>query len=305
MMKTQTNSKSPQKKVFFIGFWPDYAEQFFDIGQVRSIKVEVINLKKGKYRGNLLARWFKRVKQYQRKILIHELIRKHPESNFFFQGKAKLTRILVDIPIDFQAAIICRNIVDNETLMNDIAILKEKGVAIWSFDEGDCKTYSLKHYSQFVRKIPLKNIPTPAIDLLFVGRNKGRKSIVDELNTSLSAAGFKVYVKFTGGGVKLIPYQEYLSLIANSKCLLDITQEGQNGLTLRPIEAAIYGKKLITTNSTITKTALYNSNNVLILTDTTTTDEIAVFLNSPHEPIAAEALYEYSPEYFVTNLLNK
>lgn len=302
-MNIQSDSQVQRKTVFFIGFWPDYAEQFYDIGQVRNTRVEVINLKKGKYRGNLLARLSRRLRRYQRKQLIHELIRTHPGSSFFFQGKAKLTRLLVDIPIDFHAAVICRNIVDKETLMNDIATLKAKGVAIWSFDEGNCKSYSLKHYSQFVRKFPLQHTPVPAIDLLFVGRDKGRKSIVDELQASLSAAGFTVYIKFTGGGVKLIPYQDYLSLLANSKCLLDITQEGQNGLTLRPIEAAIYGKKLITTNASIKNTALYNANNVLILTAATTTDEIAGFLNSPPEPIAAEDLYEYSPEYFVTRLL--
>jgi hypothetical protein len=213
---------------------------------------------------------------------------------------------LIEIPINFQAAIICRNIVArNNNLKHGIAALKEKGIAIWSFDEADCKTYTLKHYSQFVRKFPLQNIPTPAIDLLFVGRNKGRKSIVEQLYASLSDAGFKVYARVTGGdGIKLISYQEYLSLVADSKCLLDITQEGQDGLSLRPIEAALYGKKVMTTNAAVRKTALYNANNVLVLTEATTTSEIALFLNSAPEPVSAEALYEYSPENFVAHLLN-
>lgn len=304
MMNTQANSKSPRKKAFFIGFWPDYDEQSIDIGMVGSTRVIVINLKKSEYSGNILARWSKKARLYQLKRMIQKLTRKHPDSIFFFQGKASLTRILIDIPINFQASIICRNLVaKNENLMHGIAGLKEKGVAIWSFDEGDCKTYSLKHYSQFVRKFTRQNIPPPAIDLLFVGRNKGRKSMVDKLDASLSAAGFTVYTRVTGNGTRLITYQEYLSLLAQSKCLLDITQDGQNGLTLRPIEAAIYGKKIITTSDAVKNTALYNSNNVLVLTDATTTSEIALFLNTDYKPIAAEALYEYSPEYFVTRLL--
>jgi len=305
-MKTQNSLEMSQKKVFLIGFWPDYDVQFLDIGQVGSIAVKVINLKESRYHGNLLARWFKRARHYQLKKLILSLIGKHPGSSFFFQGKINLTRILNEIPIDFQAAIICRNIVArNENLRNSIAGLQEKGITIWSFDEADCKSYALKQYSQFVRKFPLPDIPNPAIDLLFVGRNKGRKAMVDKLNAALSAAGFNVYTRITGSdGIKLISYQEYLSLVANSKCLLDVTQDGQNGLSLRPIEAALYGKKIITTNAAVKKTALYNANNVLLLNDATTTDAIARFLKTAPEPVAAETLYEYSPEQFLTRLLD-
>ena len=306
LMKTQNGSEMPQKKVFLIGYWADYDVQFLDIGKVGSIAVEVINLKESKYHGNILARWFKRARHHQLKKLILILIATHPGSSFFFQGKANLTHILNEIPIDFQAAIICRNIVArNENLTNSIAGLKEKGIAIWSFDEADCKTYALKQYSQFVRKFPLHDIPNPAIDLLFVGRNKGRKAMVDKLTAALSAAGFRVYTRITGSdGIKLISYQEYLSLLANSRCLLDVTQDGQNGLTLRPVEAALYGKKIITTNAAVMKTALYNANNVLVLTDTTTTDEIARFLKTAPEPVAAETLYEYSPQHFLNRLLD-
>ena len=305
-MKTQNSLEMSQKKVFLIGFWPDYDVQFLDIGQVGSIAVKVINLKESRYHGNLLARWFKRARHYQLKKLIQKLIGRYPGSSFFFQGKIYLTRILNEIPIDFQAAIICRNIVArNENLRNSIAGLQEKGITIWSFDEADCKSYALKQYSQFVRKFPLPDIPNPAIDLLFVGRNKGRKAMVDKLSASLSAAGFRVYTRITGSdGIKLISYQEYLSLVANSKCLLDVTQDGQNGLSLRPIEAALYGKKIITTNAAVKKTALYNANNVLLLNDATTTDAIARFLKTAPEPVAAETLYEYSPEQFLTRLLD-
>lgn len=308
-MKIQSNSTVPQKKVFLIGFWPDYDELFLDIGQLGSLPVKVINLKKRRYQGNLLAGWFKKARHKQLKKLILNLTASYPGSSFFFQGKVNLTRILTEIPIDFQAAIICRNIVArNEHLVNNIDVLKEKGIAIWSFDEADCKTYSLEHYSQFVRKLPLENIPDPAIDVLFVGRNKGRKTMVDKLKATLSAAGLRVYARITGikdSGIKLISYQEYLSLLANSKCLLDIAQDGQRGLSLRPIEAALYGKKVITNNADVRKTALYNPDNVLILTEATTTSEIALFIRTACKPVAAEVLYDYSPENFLTRLLSR
>jgi len=149
------------------------------------------------------------------------------------------------------------------------------------------RTARLTHLNSIpgVRKFPLQNIPNPAIDLLFVGRNKGRKAMVEAERHTVSR-GFQLYARITGSdGIKLIPYQEYLSLLANSKCLLDITQDGQNGLSLRAVEAALHGKKVITTNATAT-------------------DEIARFLKTAPETIAAETLNEYSPRHFLTRLLD-
>ena len=51
-------------------------------------------------------------------------------------------------------------------------------------------------------------------------------------------------------------------------------------------------------------TALYNANNVLVLTNATATDEIARFLKTAPETIAAETLNEYSPRHFLTRLLD-
>jgi hypothetical protein len=41
-----------------------------------------------------------------------------------------------------------------------------------------------------------------------------------------------------------------------------------------------------------------------VLTDATTTDEIAKFLKTAPEPIAAETLYQFSPQHFLTRLLD-
>lgn len=46
-------------------------------------------------------------------------------------------------------------------------------------------------------------------------------------------------------------YQDTLIDCLSSNCILDIVQKGQNALTLRPYEAVVYNKKLLTNNKNI------------------------------------------------------
>jgi len=294
-----------QRKAFFIGFWNDYAEQFYDIDEIQGYQVEVINLRKKAYGGNIILRWSKRAKRFCWRRLIRRLMNRYPTSSFFFQGKEKLTRLLVGMPITVHAAVICSNVIEAEGLAGDIRILQGKGFAIWSFDQSECKARSFRYYDQFARKFPLDNALEPSIDLLFVGRDKGRRRKVEELAEELSAVGLKVCLEFAGDGVNLLAYQDYLSLLADTKCLLEITKDGQIGPTLRSVEAAIYNKKLITDIVSIKDTALYAPDRVFILKNETTTGELVRFLNAPHRAVDSESLYPYSPGCFMTRLLGE
>ena len=64
---------------------------------------------------------------------------------------------------------------------------------------------------------------------------------------------------------KEITYEENLSNVMKSRALLDICIEGQEGLTVRPMEALYLKRKLITNNKSIKDTLFYNKNNVFII----------------------------------------
>lgn len=51
----------------------------------------------------------------------------------------------------------------------------------------------------------------------------------------------------------MISYQENLDNIRKSKCIVDVVQKGQIGLTLRPLESLFFKKKLLTNNKCIKK----------------------------------------------------
>lgn len=58
--------------------------------------------------------------------------------------------------------------------------------------------------------------------------------------------------------IEHIPYNQVLENILVSSCILDITKEGQSALTIRPYEAVVYNKKLLTNNKNIKHFKYYN-----------------------------------------------
>lgn len=174
------------------------------------------------------------------------------------------------------------NPVYNRDLLNKIILT---GVEIWSFDFSDCKKYSLMYNPQFYfRNIvfwedSLENINfnTDAYDLIFVGKDKGRMPLLMKLNAYLRRRKINFFMgicpdrnttysndnrKFF---IKNIPYNDYLKYLRKSRCVLDIVQEKQSGLTLRIMEALFYNKKIVTNNIAIQDMKIYDKHNIYIL----------------------------------------
>ena len=68
--------------------------------------------------------------------------------------------------------------------------------------------------------------------------------------------------------------------IKQSRAILDIVQSGQSGITLRPMEAMFYNKKLITNNIYIKEYDFYNPRNIFILQERNI-NELNEFLELP------------------------
>ena len=73
-------------------------------------------------------------------------------------------------------------------------------------------------------------------------------------------------------------------MLSQSNCILDYNQEGQVGLTLRPMEALFLEKKLITNNKDIKNYDFYNPSNIFILGENNIED-IKEFINKPYEKV--------------------
>ena len=62
-----------------------------------------------------------------------------------------------------------------------------------------------------------------------------------------------------------LSYDKYLEKLSSSVAVLDVLQEGQEGMTLRVMESIYFSKKLITTQKSIVNEDFYNSNNIFII----------------------------------------
>lgn len=73
------------------------------------------------------------------------------------------------------------------------------------------------------------------------------------------------HVKYTDLRYKRLSFNEVAELYMDSKAIIDIPMPGQRGLTIRTIEALAMHKKIITSNSNITKYDFYDKSNIYIM----------------------------------------
>lgn len=160
--------------------------------------------------------------------------------------------------------------------------IHRNNIKLYTIDSDDALKYKFIHTKQFYRDYNKEfgrlNNPDFKTDLFFIGQDKNRQGKLLELINRVNKAELKYrflilkdkhsnhipeleecYIQ------KEVSYNEVLKYIANSKCLVEILQKGQSGLTLRALEALFFRKKLITNNKKIIDEAFYNCNNVYIL----------------------------------------
>lgn len=162
-----------------------------------------------------------------------------------------------------------------------------KKCEIWSFDVEDCRKYGLyyNHGFFFLNEViatPLKN--EYASDLFFVGKDKQRLPKLMKLDDELRLQGFHPYFHVLGEtrnvyGKRIVytsqeksflksqqlPYETVLQYDKAAKCLLEIMQPGQTGMTMRTLEAIFFNKKFITDNLSVQKFGFYTPELIYII----------------------------------------
>ena len=78
----------------------------------------------------------------------------------------------------------------------------------------------------------------------------------------------------------MIPYSDVVEYLSKSKSVLDIPFEDQESVTMRGIEAAFFGIKLITTNEHVLDDGFLKPENVFLL-GKRELSELPAFLSTP------------------------
>lgn len=176
----------------------------------------------------------------------------------------------------------------------------------YSFDKNDCKMYSIKYAPMvYSRDAVIRGNGKEIYDVVFVGKDKGRVDLLFELYNRFISIGLKCNFLILGEEKKeyvrdgfefidkYLSYSENSGLIRKSKAVLDIQQRGQEGLTIRVVETMFFNKKIITNKQDIGSYDFFDKNNVLILKEDTSSDEILNFVKSDYSSIPSHIIDKY------------
>lgn len=226
---------------------------------------------------SILGKWKNEINKYDKFIIFESLY------NEKVAKKIKRTKKENKVIVYFW------NYIDD----NNKYILNDKNIdEFWTFDKNDAQKYNMKYNPQFYTKNVKIQDEQNKYDVLFLGRPKKRKKDIVDLEKKLKEEGIQTNFKIIENEKDYVSYDEYLKMIAESKCILDYNQEGQVGLSLRPMEALFLERKLITNNTDIRNYDFYNHDNIFILGEDNI-NEIKEFINKPYKKIDQDIIDYY------------
>lgn len=172
---------------------------------------------------------------------------------------------------------------------------------VLSFDYKDATENNMRYVGGFFLPEPIKNMQ-PSYDLIFVGTNKGRFDFLRVFEKQLNQHHIKTHFilvslkrKFNKIYSSAIPYHQVLEYVFQSKGIVDITKEGQVGLTLRAYEALFYNKFLVSNNTNLRNYDFFDERKIYILQNNTKDiPNIEKFLNGTPVVYSQELVQRYS-----------
>lgn len=186
---------------------------------------------------------------------------------------------------------------------------------VYSFQNSDCVKHGYRYVNTLYSKVDENTLTygTKA-DIYFVGAEKDRMVDIYNLYKMFSSFGYKCNfiviikpsklskykIKYSGINFKTkrVNYLDILTDIKSSKCILELCQSGQDGLTMRFYEAIFYNKYLITNNASAQEHKLFN-NNYMYVFDTMEDIENSIL------DISRKVDYYYQNEMSPVHLVNE
>lgn len=171
-----------------------------------------------------------------------------------------------------------QDIVEKDLLKIDLVNSKRNMVdLIMTYDKKDAEMYDLYYHNAPYSKLSELKYKNNTIkyDVVFIGLIKDRFKEIKNAFDILSQKGLKCFFYLVENPKdkkriishnpdfiitdKSISYYEYLNLINQSKCILEIIQKGSSGNTSRVNEAIEFDKYLLTNNRELLSNQLYDS----------------------------------------------
>lgn len=172
--------------------------------------------------------------------------------------------------------------------------LKKHQFSLSTFDPEDSIKFSLPLFCNVNRKVKFDNIENDC-DFYFVGLPKGREEELNRLKVILERNGYTTKFIIPKRKSEYISQMQNVVFSAKARCIVDFVSSkyGQSGLTLRPFDALFLKKKLISNCKSLVKYDFFNENNVFILSDQVTGDDIEKFMETPYKELDETIVNKY------------
>lgn len=142
---------------------------------------------------------------------------------------------------------------------------------VFSFDKNDCQRYDFSFFDFYSVTNILASDTIIDTDVFYIGRCRSLLRIeqmrkVHEIMKNVARCDFRLVgvpskeIRVGDGIIynSLMPYEEVVKRVQQSRCLLELMNSGQRGNTLRFKEAICYNKKLLTNNPDVLHSNYYN-----------------------------------------------
>lgn len=278
-------------------------DQIFDrIAFDNNIFLKILRKLKSPFTRLFYREWYRNLKSYNKVIVLDAT----------FQFDSSILRNIRRKNPNIKGYFYSWNIVrDYELYQKERMAVEQEGFKFYSYDLGDCKKYGML-FNTIMYDINL-SLPTARItnDMFFLGYLKDRKNVMRSLYSDIIKAGYRPRFVIVNKGdyqsdlpfefsEKYIDYFEYLSMLNESRSILDIAQNEQDGFSMRVMEAIFLDKKLITTNQAVRKAPFFNEKNIFIIeSGKTDVSKLRVFFQTQLEPYSYEIKEYYSFEKWV------
>ncbi|MEA5222677.1 hypothetical protein VB296_07270 [Enterobacter cloacae] len=196
--------------------------------------------------------------------------------------------------------------------------------SFYTFDVNDSQAFNIKFkplfYSDIYKIDELQTLPR--YDISFIGTvHSSRYEYVKKISHDFNSYTFFFcpshfvffYKKYITREIKKVAIKDVsfkslsvndvISVVANSKCILDISHPLQQGLTMRSIETMGAKRKLITTNKSIVNYDFFDEDNILVVDNAFTKHQVEHFLQRKYKSLEAEIYNKYSVNYWVQDFL--
>jgi hypothetical protein len=197
----------------------------------------------------------------------------------------------------------CRKIfAREECVMKTLHNIKKLGITLCTYDTFDAKQYNLVLLNQLYRYPKIIKESVIEYDFYFLGNPKDRIEKIKYVRDKLLKHFFSINFLIINKTTEQISYEQNIVNILKSKCIVDIVQQDQKGLTLRPLESIFFKKKLLTDYMDIATYDFYNPQNIFIV-GIDNWENIHSFLSTPYLPIEREIIDSYDVNRWVRNFL--